>query len=363
MKELKEYLGQVRDPRIDRRKLHLLEDIVLLVLVAVICGCESWETIEEFGKNKKDFLRKYLTLTNGIPSHDTIERLFKRMDNIVFSEVLMRWSNLLREKGFEDIISVDGKTLRGSKDESNGKYAIHLVSAWCNKNRLVLGQVKTACKTNEIEAVKELLHLLDIEGAVITADAMSCQKEIVRQIVEQKADYIIAIKDNQKNLKQNIEFEFKTQADIATHQWTEKDHGRIETRTCQVINNLNELEEKENWAALTSIVKITSYRDIKGILTQEVRFYISSKLQTASYFNKAVRTHWGIENTLHWRLDVQFNEDKSRKRKDNAAENFATIRRLALSKLTSTPFKRQGINNRRLIASWNENYLIEVLKN
>ena len=192
---------------------------------------------------------------------------------------------------------------------------------------------------------------------------MSCQKEIVKQIIEQKADYIIAVKDNQKMLKQNIEFEFKTQADIATHQWTEKDHGRIETRTCQVINNLNELEERHNWAALTSIVKITSKREIKGILTQEVRFYISSKLQTALFFNKAIRIHWGIENTLHWRLDVQFNEDNSRKRKDNAAENFATVRRLALSKLTNTPFKRQGINNRRLIASWNEDYLTEVLKN
>jgi predicted transposase YbfD/YdcC len=363
MKELKKYLGQIRDPRINRRKLHLLEDIVLLVLIAVICGCESWETIEEFGKNKIVFLQKYLKLSNGIPSHDTIERLFKRMDNIVFSDILMQWSNLLRKKGVGDIVSVDGKTLCGSKDTTNGRYAIHLVSAWCNKNRLVLGQVKTACKTNEIEAVKELLNLLDIEGAVITADAMSCQKEIIKQIVEQKADYIIAVKDNQKNLKQDIAYEFKVQPGIDTHQWVEKDHGRIETRTCQVISNLKELEGRENWAALKSIVKITSVRDIKGVQTEEERFYISSKLQKAEYFNKAIRAHWGIENSLHWTLDVQFNEDKSRKRKDNAAENFATIRRLALTKLTNTPFKRQGVFNRRLIASWNENYLSEVLKN
>lgn len=363
MKELKEYLGQVWDPRINRRKLHLLDDIVLLVLIAVICGCESWETIEEFGKNKIVFLRKYLTLSNGIPSHDTIERLFKRMDNTVFSGVLHQWGNLLRDKGVGDIVSVDGKTLRGSKDELNGRYAIHLVSAWCNKNRLVLGHVKTECKTNEIEAVKELLGLLDIEGSVITADAMSCQKEIIKQIVGQKADYIIAVKDNQKNLKQDIAFEFKTKTHIDTHQWTEKDHGRIETRTCHVINNLNDLEGRENWAELKSIVKIISTRDVKGIQTQEERFYISSKLQTSAYFNRAIRTHWGIENSLHWTLDVQFNEDKSRKRKDNAAENFATVRRLALTKLTNTPFKRQGINNRRLIASWNETYLAEILKN
>ncbi len=363
MKELKKILGGIRDPRINRMKLHSLEDIVLLVLIAVICGCESWETIEEFGKNKKDFLQRYLSLINGIPSHDTIERLFKRMDNLVFSDVLMQWSNLLRKKEVGDIVSLDGKTLCGSKDTANGRYAIHLVSAWCNKNRLVLGQVKTACKTNEIEAVKELLHLLDIEGAIITTDAMSCQKEIIKQIVEQKADYIIAVKDNQKNLKQDIMHEFKTQSGIDTHHWIEKDHGRIETRTCQVINNLKELEGKDNWAGLKSVLKITSLRDIKGIQTEEERFYISSKLQTAEYFNKAVRTHWGIENSLHWTLDVQFNEDKSRKRKDNAAENFATVRRLALAKLTNTPFKRQGINNRRLIASWNQDYLTEVLKN
>ena len=363
MKALKEYLGQIRDPRINRRKLHLLEDIVLLVLIAVICGCESWETIEEFGKNKIGFLKKYLKLTNGIPSHDTIERLFKRMDNIVFSDVLMQWSNLLRKKGVGDIVSVDGKTLCGSKDTANGRYAIHLVSAWCNKNRLVLGQVKTACKTNEIDAVKELLKLLDIEGAVITADAMSCQKEIVKQIVEQKADYIIAVKDNQKTLREDIAYEFKTQSGIDMHQSIEKDHGRIETRRCQVINNLKELAGRGNWTALKSIVKITSVRDINGVQSQEERLYISSKLQTAEYFNKAVRTHWGIENSLHWRIDVQFNEDKSRKRKDNAAENFATVRRLALTKLTNTPFKRQGVYNRRLIASWNQDYLTEVLKN
>ena len=363
MKELKEYLRQIRDPRINRRKLHLLEDIVLLVLIAVICGCESWETIEEFGKNKIDFLRKYLTLAHGIPSHDTTERLFKRMDSAVFSDILLSWSNLLRKKEVGDVVNVDGKTLRGSKDTTDGRYAIHLVSAWCTKNRLVLGQLKTACKTNEIEAVKELLKLLDIEGAVITADAMSCQKEIVMQITGQKADYIIAVKDNQKNLRQNIAFEFQTQTRIDSHQWIEKDHGRIETRTCQVINNLNELEDRENWAALKSIVKITSLRDIKGVQTEEERFYISSKEQTAEQFNKDIRKHWSIENSLHLTLDVQFSEDKSRKRKDHASENFAIVRRLALTKITRAPFKRQGLNNRRLIASWNESYLTQVLEN
>lgn len=363
MKELKEYIGDIPDPRLDRRKLHSLVDIVLLVLISVICGCESWETIEEFGKSKKDFLQKYLSLLHGIPSHDTIERLFKRLDSKVFSDILMKWSDSLRTKAVGDIVSIDGKTVCGSKDETNGKYAIHLVSAWCSKNRIVLGQVKTACKTNEIQAVKELLDMLDIEGAVITADAMSCQKEIVKQIVDKKADYIIAVKDNQKNLRQDIAYEFRTHAQIEVHQTMEKEHGRIETRTCQVISQLKELEGKENWSGLTSIIKITAIREIKGKRTEEERFYIASQLGTAEYFNNAVRSHWGIENSLHWTLDVQFNEDKSRKRERNAAENFAIIRRMALQKLTKTPLKRYGVNNRRLIASWNQEYLMEVLKN
>jgi hypothetical protein len=200
MKKLKECIGQIRDSGINRHKLHSLEDILLVVLIAVICGCESWETIEEFGKSKIDFLRKYLTLSNGIPWHDTIERLFKRLESKEFSNVLIHLSQLVRKKEAEDMVNVDGKTLCGSKDEGSVKYAIHLVSAWCRKNRMVLWQLKTACKTNEIEAVKALLALLDIEGAVITADAMSCQKEIVQQIVRQKADYILAVKDNQLNL-------------------------------------------------------------------------------------------------------------------------------------------------------------------
>jgi predicted transposase YbfD/YdcC len=295
-------------------------------------------------------LRKYLTLSNGIPSHDTLERLLKRIESKGFSQLLLQLSRLVRKKEIGDIVNIDGKTVCGSKDETNGKYAIHMVSAWCRKNRLVLGQVKTACKTNEIEAVKALLLLLDIEGAVITADAMSCQKEIAQQIVIQKADYILAVKDNQKNLRQDIVYEFKVQKAIESHQWVEKSHGRIETRTCQVIHHLEELQGKETWAGLKSIIKITSLRNVKGALTEEDRFYISIQKESAHYFNQAVRNHWSIENELHWVLDVQFEEDSCRKRKDNAAENFATIRRIALHKLANTPVKRQGINNSRRIA-------------
>lgn len=362
-KKLLEYFSNIEDPRIDRCKEHLLEDILLLAIIAVICGCESWETIEEFGNSKKEFLKDYLKIPNGIPSHDTIERLFKRIDSKAFAKSFMDWTGSMRAKVEGEFLNVDGKTLRGSKDEGNGKYAIHLVSAWSHQNRLILGQVKTTGKSNEIAAVKELITLLDIKGAVITADAMSCQKDIVKQICDKEGDYIIAIKDNQKNLKEAIEFEFKTQSKISIHETLEKDHGRIETRICEVIDSLEEIENKEEWTNLKSIIKITSIREIKNVITKEERFYISSLSQTSNYFNIAIRNHWAVENNLHWVLDVQFNEDESRKRMDNAAENFAIVRRFALTKITLAPLKRYGVYNRRLIASWNDEYLTKVLGN
>lgn len=362
-KETGSYFSNIPDPRIDRCKEHLLEDIILLSIIAVICGCESWETIEEFGKSKKEFLKNYLKLPNGIPSHDTIERLFKRIDSKAFSKSFMEWSDAIRKKEPGEFLNIDGKTLCGSKDEHNGKYAIHLVSAWSHQNRLLLGQVKTTGKSNEISAVKELLNLLDIKGAVVTTDAMSCQKDIISQICDKEADYIIAIKDNQKNLKKSIEFEFKVQSEILRHETLEKDHGRIETRICEVITDLTELENTDSWGNMKTVIKITSIREIKDKSTREERFYISSLCQTAEYFNKAIRGHWAVENNLHWVLDVQFNEDHSRKRKDNAAENFAIVRRFALTKITKVPLKRYGVNNRRLIASWNDEYLTKILEN
>jgi predicted transposase YbfD/YdcC len=362
-KETSSYFSKIHDPRVDRCKAHLLEDILLLAIIAVICGCESWETIEEFGKSKKEFLKGYLKMPNGIPSHDTIERLFKRIDSKEFSKSFMAWSDSFRIKGQGEFLNIDGKTLRGSKDEINGKYAIHLVSAWSHQNRLVLGQVKTVGKSNEIAAVKELLTLLDIKGSVITTDAMSCQKDIVRQICDKEADYIIAIKDNQKNLKEAIEFEFKIQSNILQHETLEKNHGRIETRICEVITDITGIENIDSWKNLQTVIKLTSIREIKDTTTKEERLYISSLNQTAEYFNTAIRNHWAIENNLHWVLDVQFNEDHSRKRKDNAAENFAIVRRFALTKITQSPLKRYGVNNRRLIASWNNEYLTEILKN
>jgi predicted transposase YbfD/YdcC len=226
------------------------------------------------------------------------------------------------------------------------------------KNRLVLGQVETSGKSNEIVAIKELLTLLDIQGAVITADAMSCQKDIADQICNKEADYILAIKDNQKNLKESIEYKFKTQSKKLHRQTLEKDHVRVETRICEVINELSEIENKESWTNLKSVIKIISIREIKGATTKE-----SSLNRSAEYFNTGILNHWALENNLHWILDVQFDEDKSRKRKDNDAENFAIVRRFALTKITQTPLKRFGVNNRRLIAGLDVEYLKQVLGN
>ena len=362
-KNIENHLVNIVDPRIERKKLHLLSDIILLTLIAVICGYESWESIEDFGKSKHQFLKNYLELPNGIPSHDTIERLFKRINSKEFESSFMAWVDSLRTKIEGDFLHVDGKTLRGSKNEGNGKFAIHLVSAWSSKNRLVLGQVKTQSKCNELAAVKELLTLLDIKGTVITADAMSCQKEIVTQICKAEADYIIAIKDNQKTLKDSIAYEFNTQKNIAKSETLEKGHGRIETRICEVINHLAEVENKQEWTNLESAVRVTSIREINGIATTEQRFYISSLKQTPEYFNDGIRKHWAIENNLHWVLDVQFNEDKSRKRIDNAPENMAIVRRLALTKISQAPLKRYGIEYRRRFASLDEMYLEKVLQN
>ncbi len=363
MENFKKVFSAIPDPRIERCKKHLLEDIILLTIISVICGAESWESIEHFGKSRKEFLKQVLKLPNGIPSHDTIERLFKRLNSVAFNTSFVQWTDMLREKTQGQFINVDGKSVNGSQDKINGKYAIHLVSAWCGSNQLVLGQIKTEKKINEIAAIKELLQLIDLEHCVITIDAMGCQKEIVKQIVQHKADYVIAVKDNQATLKQEMEALFNALKPASIDEQVEKSHGRIEKRKCETLTDLTLLDCKQEWVALNSISKITSTRTIQDKTTQEIRYYISSKTEHAKYFNGAIRNHWGIENSLHWILDVQFHEDHVRKRKDHAAENFAIIRRFALNLIRKHPYQRLGVNYRRLLAGWNDQYLLKLLKN
>jgi predicted transposase YbfD/YdcC len=359
----KSIVADLPDPRIDRCKLHSLEDIIILTIIAVICGAEGWESIAEFARSKKKFLKTLLKLPNGIPSHDTLERVFRRLDSSKFEINFMQWTEQLRTKSKGQFISIDGKSVNGSQDEIAGKYAIHMVSAWCEENQLVLGQIKTQCKINEIEAIKQLIELLDLEDCVITIDAMGCQKEIAAQIIEKKAAYILAVKDNQQELNEQVQSLFTVTPVASSHEYITKDHGRIETRNCKVIQQLDLLDCREHWKGLSSIIQLSTTRTIKNKTMEEKRYYISSSNETADYFNHAIRKHWGIENSLHWVLDVQFHEDLSRKRKDNAAENFTIIRRIALNKLKKFSYKRLGIHNKQLKAGWDNDFLLSILKN
>jgi predicted transposase YbfD/YdcC len=369
MKKLKQHLLSIKDPRIERRKAHSLVDIVLLTLIAHICGYEGWEMIEEFGINNVDFLKQYLELKNGIPSHDTIERLFKRINPTSFETFLRTLNKELSTLVGLKLIHVDGKTLRGSRLKNKG--AIHIIHAWSSENQLLFGQIRSEAKSNEIQGVKDLLKLIDIKGSLITADAMSCQTEIATQIVEQEADYLLCVKDNtsaslsnhQKTLHLSVAYEFNTKipdSKIVTE--LEKNHGRVETRTCEVLHNLSELENKEKWTGLKSIIKITSQRETNGIKTTAIRYYISSKKENATYFLHAVRAHWSVENDLHWMLDVQLKEDDCKIRTDSAAENIAIVRRIALNMITNVPYKRLGVNNRQKIAATKQEYLNQILK-
>jgi predicted transposase YbfD/YdcC len=362
--KLQEIFAQIPDPRINRRKLHLLDDILLLTLLGVICGAESYEAIELFGKSKLDFLQKIMPLPNGIPSHDTLERVLKRIDSEAFETAFLSWIKTLEITTEGKIISIDGKTVRGSQDDKNGNYAIHLVSAWCTSNSLMLGQIKTASKCNEIKAVQQLLDLIDVEGGIITIDAMGCQKDIAAKIKSRGADYILAVKQNQETLYNEIggAFAHKKADDIFISKY-ENDHGRIEQRTCSVITRLSWIKEKDKWIGLSSIIKLEASREVDGRTSTETRYYISSVEQDAKKFNDNIRQHWGIENSLHWTLDVQFREDESRKRKGQSAENFAIVRRIALMLLKKKQLRRLGINNKRLVAGWDNDFLLSLVLN
>ncbi|MCK5170193.1 MAG: ISAs1 family transposase [Bacteroidales bacterium] len=360
---LHQYFSSLPDPRIHRNKKHLLIDIIVLTIISVICGAESWDSIEIFGKSKKEFLIKILKLPNGIPSHDTINRVFSLINAGKFENLFIEWVNSIKDDKIKhEVISIDGKTVRRSKDSFHQKSPIHIVSAWANTNQLVLGQKKVNEKSNEITAIPKLLELLDIEGCIITIDAMGTQKDIAETIIENKADYILALKGNQGYLKEDAESIFKRQKPNSTDEVIEKGHGRIETRKCEVINQIGFLEDKDKWKNLKSLIKITAQREINGKSTIENRLYISSIQTGAKDFNTYIRQHWGVENSLHWTLDVTFREDDQRKRNGKAAENFALIQKIALNLLKSEDSKKISIKNKRLKAAWDNDFLLKILK-
>ena len=363
---------KLKDPRKATHSLrHELIDILVLTILAVICGAETWTAVEEFGYAKEDFLKGFLSLPNGIPSHDIIGDVFSRIDPKVFQSCFLDWVNHLFQLSDGEIIAIDGKTLRGSYDKANNKAAIHMVNAWACKNRLVLGQLKTEEKSNEITAIPELLKLLDLTNTTVTIDAMGCQRSIAKQITDQGGKYVFNLKGNQSSLHKDVECYF-TMLQAAgesrdtcydSFEVTQDCHGRLETRRYGITGNIDWLNQKEDWAGLSSVgfVEYEQVNKASGERQIERRFFISALEAKAKPFAEAVRLHWGIENGLHWSLDVAFNEDACRVRKGHAPENFSVIRQIALNLLKQEKTAKVGIKNKRLMAGWNNNYLAKVL--
>jgi predicted transposase YbfD/YdcC len=358
--------GQLDDPRIERKKLHPMPEILLLTLCAVICGAESWDDIELFGKYKLMFLRQYLPYEFGIPSDDTLRRFFRAIDTTQFQRLFVKWMQAwLNPEVAGKVVAIDGKTLRGSHD--GGQLPIHLVSAFASEAGIVLGQVKTSEKSNEITAIPELLEWLDVRGAIVTIDAMGCQKAIAEKIIEKGGDYLLALKGNQSSLHNDVRLHFEQPAPASLARMTsaetiDKGHGRIEVRQCRLSTDINWLRERHpEWQNLSSIVAIDSQRVIGDTTTQETRYFISSSQAPAAQMQAAVRLHWGIENQLHWVLDMSFGEDQSRIRKDNAPTNVAIIRHAALNMIRKTPKKRMSVKRMRKAAGWDDSFLTEVL--
>lgn len=363
------HFGNIDDPRRQAGKRYPLIELLFIAICAIVSGCDDWVAIERFGKAKVRWFKRYLPLKHGIPSHDTFGDFFGALDPDQFTQAFIDWMTSAEE--LSGVIALDGKTIRRSYDKRLGKSAIHMVSAWSSLNRFVLGQVKVDDKSNEITALPQLIQLLAIKGCLVTIDAMGTQVEIAKSIVEKKGDYMLSVKLNQKHLHEDISYLFKhakganfNDDGFDQAQTVEKGHGRVEIRECQVITHpewLQYLRGFSNWVKLQAVIKMTRTRKIGGKTSVETSYYICSQQIVATDALSVVRAHWGIENSLHWVLDVVFNEDSSRVRTANAQQNLALIRRIAINLLNNETTRKDSLKGKRQLAGWDETYLESVI--
>jgi predicted transposase YbfD/YdcC len=365
---LLEHFSDCQDPRRELGKDHLLVDILVIGILAVICGADDFVGMAEFGVDQQTWLRTFLKLPKGIPSHDTFGRVFAQLKPSEFRRCFSNWVRSVANLTDGEIIAIDGKTARRSHHRPLGKSAIELVSAWAQGNRLTLGQVKVADSSNEITAVPELLRLLELKGCIVTVDALNTQKETVEEIRQQEADYVVALKGNHGKLYEAVaelceavEGERTANLPFAVCETVEKEHGRSETRRYLSVAAVDWLPGKEQWRDLQSIGMVVATRESNGVVTKAVRYYLSSLAVCALTLAKAVRGHWSVENSCHWVLDVVFREDDSRVRTGHAAENLGLVRRLANSLLQQEKTAKLGVKNKRLKAARSTEYLLKVI--
>lgn len=357
-----EHFSKLTDPRVHNHNLrHKMTDILMYVVLGVICGADNWVEIEEFAKSKEEWLRTFLELPNGIASHDIIGDLFSRLDAEAFNACFVGWIKTISKSSHGRIVPIDGKTLRGSYQTGDKKSAIHIVNAWCDENNIILGQYKTEAKSNEITAIPHLLNLIDVNDAIVTIDAMGCQKKIAEKIIEKGGDYILAVKGNQPKLYEDLQKIFASKEVSADYEMLEEQHGRIENRRYWTSDNIDSIRNKEEWKGLQSVGMVQSNTLRNGQWQTENRYYINSIEPDVEKFSNGSRKHWGIENKAHWVLDVSFSEDKSRVRKGYAAENLSLVRKIGLAVITQDKTTPGSIAVKRKKAGWSNRYLEKLV--
>ncbi len=365
---IKNHFVSLKDPRVRRRTQHRLIDIIVIAICGVIAECDSWREIELFAQQRAPWFKRFLSLKNGIPSHDTLERVFDRIDSRAFSYCFVQWVKAISECLPVGHIAIDGKTARRSFGHTSGLGPLHLVSAWATQQHLTLGQVAVDGKSNEITAIPQLLEMLDLKGALVTLDAMGCQKDIAAKIVAGKGDYLLTVKENQERLHEDIQATVEQALDgdlppanVSQHETRDRGHGREEMRSYVVVNCLDHIRDRALWSKLRVVGMCYSERTVKGKTSAETRYFIGSRPRSARWYGQALRNHWSIENSLHWQLDVTFNEDDSRVQKRHAADNLSQLRRGAVSLLKQNCSKL-SLRGKRKKASLNTDFLVEILR-